>query len=69
MVAVMDLRLGRLFYRCLLHLFDGKNWSDLPYLVSRCHESIFWHMGFFMARFQPGRHGLHMDGCTVMDWR
>lgn len=49
-VAVLALRLDWLQYRRLLHLHDGTNWGNLPHLLSRRDQSVFWHLGFAVAR-------------------
>lgn len=69
MVAVLALRLDRLQYCGLLHLHDRTDRCNIPHLLSRRYESLFWHLGFAVAGFQSSGNGLYLVRSAVMDWR
>jgi len=52
MVAILDLRMARIYHRSLLRLPHRTNRSDLPYLLSSRYTRQLRNLGGSMAGFQ-----------------
>lgn len=68
MVAILALRLDRIFYFRHLDLHVRSDRRYLPYQLPRCHSSVIRYLGFAVACVQQGCDGLYMVRGAVMDW-
>ena len=67
LVAVLDLRLDRVYYSGHVHLLDRSNRRNIPHILSSCQPSKLRHLGQSMASVQQGRHGLYMVRSSELD--
>lgn len=52
LVAVVAMRLGRIFYGGRLCLFNRSHWGRLSYFISSYGAGIIWNLGVILACIQ-----------------